>query len=265
MIVATARAVRSMLRPPPAGAAPPTSTARYVAAPRRGIAPLADLYLPARATGASVVLVHGGGFVIGSRRMPAMRRIAGALTAAGVAACAIDYRMIFRGGRLDDALDDVTAALAWWRGRVSAHALDPARVSLLGVSAGGALAMLAAARCAPGTLDRLIGVFGLYAMDHLGGAAALLPRLLHRTPDRAVWDARCALHGELPRVPTLLLHGAADRLVPVDQAHRLAARRDALGLPTRLVTYPEAPHGYLNQPCPAATDSLAEIVAFVTR
>jgi carboxymethylenebutenolidase len=47
-----------------------------------------------------------------------------------------------------------------------------------------------------------------------------------------------------PAIPTLLLHGDADTLVSVDQARRLAAHRDALGVPTRLVIYPGAPHGF---------------------
>jgi acetyl esterase/lipase len=221
----------------------------------------ADLYVPPEATGASVVLVHGGGFVIGSRRMKPMRVLAERLVAAGLAVCAIDYRLIFRGGRLAEATDDVRAALAWWANRATALGLDPRAVTVVGLSAGGALALLAAAG---GDVAGVVACFGLYEIDHLRGPAALLPRLLFETRDRAAWRARSPRFAPQPAAPTLLLHGDDDGLVPVDQARRLAAHREALGLPTRLVIYPETPHGFFNLPGPARDAGVAEIIAHAT-
>lgn len=243
---------------------PVTPTERALAYRRRaprGVAPLLDAYVPEEPTGASVVLVHGGGFVLGSRDMKPIRFLTSRLYAAGVAVAAIDYRMIFRGGRLDEAVDDVRAALSFWRDRAPRHGLDPARVSLAGLSAGGTLAHLAARD----EVHRLVCVFGLYELDHLHGPlAGVVPRLLFRTADRDAWSARSPARKPPPRVPTLLLHGTGDGLVPVEQAHRLAARREALGLPTRLVTYPGAPHGFFNLPSPVADDGAAQIVEHVS-
>jgi acetyl esterase len=229
-------------------ATPSEAAVRYRAASLRGIAPLADVYRPAReGTGASVVLVHGGGFVIGSRRMPPMRYLASRLVSAGIAVCAIDYRMIFRGGRLDEALADVRTAFSFWRERVAQSDLDPARVSLVGLSAGATLAMLTAASLEPGAVHRLACGFGLYELDHLHGPlAGVVPRLLFRTADRDRWSARSPRGSTQPSVPTLLLHGTADGLVPVEQSERLAAHRESLGLPTKLVVYTGAPHGFFN-------------------
>jgi len=225
---------------------PTRSALRYRELSPRGIAPLVDLYLPARATGASVVLVHGGAFVIGSRRMKPMRYLASRLFAAGVAVCAVDYRLVFRGGRLDEAVDDVRAAFAFWRAHAETLELDPRAVSLVGLSAGASLAMLAAAR-EHDKLHRLACCFGLYEVDHLRGPLTnLMLRLLFRTRDRTAWSQRSPLGAAQPSVPTLLLHGSDDGLVPVEQARRLAARRDELGLPTKLVIYPGAPHGFFN-------------------
>ena len=72
----------------------------------RGIAPLVDTYAPAAPTGASVVLVHGGGFVIGSRRMKPMRFLATQLAAAGITVCSVDYRMIRSGAGAEFSLTD---------------------------------------------------------------------------------------------------------------------------------------------------------------
>jgi len=259
------RSLRS-LRGEPAEAIAPTATGvRYRAGATRGIEPLADLYLPAEPIGASVVLVHGGGFVIGSRAMKPMRVLAARLSRAGIAVCAIDYRMIFRGGRLAEALDDVTAAHEFWGERVAGYGLDPGRISMLGLSAGGTLAMLAAARAAPGTVHRLVSSFGLYEIDHLHGPASLLPRLLFETGDRDAWRSRSPGHGEQPTMPTLLLHGDDDRLVPVEQAHRLTARREQLGLPTKLVVYAGAPHGFFNlEGSTAAGAATTELLAHVS-
>ncbi|NVB82640.1 MAG: alpha/beta hydrolase [Kofleriaceae bacterium] len=232
----------------------PTRTVSY-RAHRPGIAPLADIYEPVRPIGTSVLLVHGGGFVIGSRDMKPMRFLAAKLVAEGLTVCAVDYRMIFRGGRLDEAVADVRDALAFWR----AHAPDASRIAMVGLSAGASIALLAA----DAALHRLVLCFGLYDMDHLQGPlASLLPRMLFATSDRAVWRERSpgAAH---PAVPTLLLHGDDDGLVPVEQARRLAAAREVLGLPTRLVVYPGAPHGFFNLEGSVAGAATAEIVDYV--
>jgi acetyl esterase/lipase len=235
----------------------------YRVRPVRGIAPVGDVYVPPRPTGTSVVMVHGGGFVIGSRDMLPMRHLAARLGAAGIAAFAIDYRMIFRGGRFDEALDDVTAAVEHWHDRAPRYGLDPSRVALLGLSAGGTLAMLAAARIED-RVHRLVCGFGLYELDHLEGPlASAMPRLLFRSADRDLWHARSPRGQRQPRVPTLLLHGTDDGLVPVEQARRLAAHRESLGLPTTLAIYEGAPHGFFNFACDAGEQAIAEIVRHV--
>jgi acetyl esterase/lipase len=231
-------------------ATPPSETAvRYRAQRRRGVAPLADIYVPDRASGASVVLVHGGAFVIGSRRMKPMRYLASRLYAAGIAVCAIDYRLVFRGGGLAAATEDVVAATQFWRERTTRLGLDRQAISLVGLSAGGTLAMRAATRVA---VARLACGFGLYDAGHL---PAVVPWL--------ALDGERTLVESQPAVPTLLLHGTHDGLVPVEQARAVAARREQLGLPTRLVIYEGAPHGFFNRPSHACNDGVRELVAHV--
>lgn len=261
---AVVRSLRSLRGANPITEVAPTHAAvpYRTGSSRRGhIAPLADIYVPASPTGASVVLVHGGGFVLGSRNMKPMRYLAAQLVNAGVSVFAIDYRMIFRGGRLDEATDDVTAASELWLTKAAELGLDAKRASIVGLSAGGTLALLAAARVPE--LATLTCCFGLYEVDHLRGPAALLPRLLFATTDREAWLARSPRHVTQPAMSTLLLHGTDDGLVPVDQAHRLAAHRESLGLPTKLVIYDGAPHGFFNVPVPAAEAAAREIIAHV--
>jgi acetyl esterase/lipase len=234
----------------------PTEIAVPYAGPARGIPRVADVYLPAARRARSVVLVHGGGWVVGSRAMKPVRFLASRLAAADLGVCAIDYRMMFRGGRLTEATADVALAVAWWRQRTVALGLDPGGITLLGLSAGASLSLLAAA--GGSEVRALACCFGVYELDALPGVFA---RLLVGTADRQTWEARSPRRVEQPKVPTLLLHGGADRLVPAIQAERLAAHRAALGLPTRLVVYDGAPHGFFRMPGPAAEAGVAELTA----
>src|SRR5688500_2647916 len=134
-----------------------------------------------------------------------MRFLAPRLAAAGIAVCSVDYRLIFRGGRLTEAVDDVRAALAYWRTRATQLGLD-GDVSLIGLSAGATLSLRVAAQ---DDVARIACCFGLYEVDHMRGISSVLPRLLFRTGDRDAWQL--AAH---PPAPTLLIHGDADRLVP---------------------------------------------------
>jgi acetyl esterase/lipase len=261
---AVVRSLRSLRGANPITEVAPTQAAiRYrPGSSRRGhIAPLADIYVPLNPTGASVILVHGGGFVLGSRNMKPMRYLAAQFVNAGIAVFAFDYRMIFRGGRLDEATDDVRAASEFWLAKAPELGLDARRVSIVGLSAGGTLALLAAGQLPE--LATLNCCFGLYEVDHLRGPATLLPRLLFATTDRNSWLSRSPRHVAQPKMSTLLLHGTDDGLVPVEQAHRLAAHRESLGLATRLVIYDGAPHGFFNVPVPAAEAAAREIIAHV--
>ena len=259
------QALSSQLSPPFFEEVAPTQRAvRYRAAHHRGIQPLADIYVPQRPSGASVVLVHGGGFVLGWRDMLAMRFLSSSLVRAGIATCSIDYRMIMRGGRLEESIDDVRDALSYWRSRVETLSLDSSRVSVMGLSAGGALALLSAAR--EPWIDRVISGFGLYEMDHLEGPlASVIPRLLFRTADRDAWRSRSPRGDRQPVQSTLLLHGTEDGLVPVEQAHRLAAHRESLGLPTRLEIFEGAPHAFFNMSGPHAERGAQLVIEHLSR
>lgn len=248
------------------------ATAHWSAVPyrterSRGIAPLADVYLPPERerTGASVVVVHGGGFLIGTRRMKAVRFLTARLIERGVAVCAIDYRMIFRGGRLDEATDDVVCGIAWWREQCEALGLPADRVSVAGISAGASLTALAGTHARVAGISRMVLVFGAYDFEHLGGLLGKpLPRWLMRTRDREVWRSRSPLNAELPRIPTLLVHGTEDQLTPIEGAYALAERRKEQGLPTQTLIFEGQPHAFLNWVSPVAeqtTDTIAEFVS----
>ena len=72
------RALWLLITPPRFDAvAPAHGKLTYRTGRVRGIRPLADVYVPDQPRhGASVIVVHGGGFLIGSRKMKPVRFVA---------------------------------------------------------------------------------------------------------------------------------------------------------------------------------------------
>ncbi len=229
-----------------------------------GVAPLCDVYRPdGPGPHPSVLLVHGGGFFVGSRDMKPMRLVAKRLAEAGHVVCSIDYRLVFRGGGLSAQLADVDAAARFWRERCADHGADPDRIAMVGLSAGAALMLLQAGR-SRATYTRLVSVFGPVELDRMGGGTGLWLRLVTGSPDPADWRARSPARVADHPSPLLLVHGTADQLVPYDQAERLLHRREARGLPTELATFEGMPHGWLNDAdLPETTAAIDRILTFL--
>lgn len=232
--------------------APTRRAVRYVEGRRRGVRPLVDIYVPDTLAPPggypSVMLIHGGAFLVGSRRMKAVRYLARELCSAGFVVGCPDYRLIFRGGRLAEQLADVSTARGFWDDLAEELQLNPSRVSGVGVSAGAALLLLQAADPQTPAYDRLAFIYGLYDFAGLGGPAGLVKRWLTRSRDPQTWVAQSPLeHAEAVKEPLLVVHGERDTLVRPEQAHRLVERRRAAGLPTEFEEFEGMRHGWLNE------------------
>lgn len=109
-----------------------------------GVALLGDLYVP-KGAGPFPVLValHGGGWVQGVRGV--FQYWGPYLAAHGYATFAISYRLAKTGQKtFPHAVQDTLAAVQFVRGSAGEFRLDGERIGLLGASAGGNLAALAA-------------------------------------------------------------------------------------------------------------------------
>jgi acetyl esterase/lipase len=244
---------------------PTHGAVRYAARSRRGIAPLCDVYLPPE-SGAhpSVVIVHGGGFVIGHRRMKPVRLLATRLCRAGFAVCTVDYRLLFRGGRLDAQVEDVTAAATFWRAESARFGCDPARISMLGLSAGASL-MILHAGTSPHTYHRLVSLYGAIDFDRFAGRRAeLVLGMILGTRDRRAWKQKSpAMYADM-KAPLLTIHGTDDDLVPVGHATRLHESRIARGLPSELELVPGMRHGWMSDASlPESEQAIARVLTFL--
>jgi len=113
-----------------------------------GLALPADVYVPPGRGPFPVVLwIHGGALVFGDRGMlPADER--DRYLHAGLAVVAIDYRLAPE-TKLAGILEDLAAAHAWLQRDGPSLGLDPARLAVVGHSAGGYLALMAGVRFRP--------------------------------------------------------------------------------------------------------------------
>jgi acetyl esterase/lipase len=208
-----------------------------------------DLHVPAGpGPHPLMILVHGGSWQARYGRS-VMRGLVGDLLGRGWAAWNIEYRRIGDGGGWPATFLDVAAAID----HVPAlrAPLDLDRVSLLGHSAGGQLALWAAARRllpagAPGhaageplvRLRRVIAQAGVCDLAgsyrSRGGATGMLmgggP---DDVPERyAVADPLCLLPAS---APVLLVHGTADETVSVELSRSYAQAARACGAEVELV------------------------------
>ncbi len=117
----------------------------------------ADVYLPRGVSKApAIVLAHAGGFQTFDRSD--LRGTGRWLADHGVAAIAVDYRLSAPGAPTwDKAPQDFVCALAWTRANAARFDLDPDRLSMGGMSAGGGLALNAAYRLRAGQIGSSCG------------------------------------------------------------------------------------------------------------
>jgi acetyl esterase/lipase len=282
---------------------PPLETSRgtrlltgvpYAALP--GIRPLEiDVWLPqgSEDPAPAVLFLHGGGWRAGSRHLagPAFRGVLPSpfeqVARAGIAVASADYRL--SGEAIWPAqLHDVKAAVRWLRARAGELGIDGERIAAWGESAGGHLAELLGLTTRDPALEGDVGVTGpssrvsavvaWYAPSDLAAMAAdtgtdpmdpdtrearLLGAPPPVVPDAAA-QASPITHVSPGAPPFLLLHGAADRLVPCVQSERLRSALQETGLNAELRVYPAADHMWSGSPG-AAQQALQQTIGALTR
>jgi acetyl esterase/lipase len=217
---------------------------------------------PTRATAPApaVISMHGGGFIIGNRTFDDPR-LGHWCTELGVVGVSVEYRLSPE-VRYPGPLEDCYAALRWTVEHADELGIDPSRIGVTGVSAGGGLAaglaLLArdrgehqiafqllecpmiddqqttASRQRPGLpmWSREANDYGW--RNYLGD--------LYGTDDVPSYAAPFR-EGDLAGLPPAYVSvGALDGFLDEDVAY--AARLNAAGVPTELHVYPAAPHAF---------------------
>jgi acetyl esterase len=196
----------------------------------------------------AVLIVHGGGFVRGSR-ITYVPPIFQPLTAAGFAWFTIDYRLAPQ-ATVQDQIADVRSALTWIHTHTSDYKLDPHRIVLLGESAGAYLVDYIA-MTAPSDIP-IAAVVSFYSPADLtfNNAVTTMPAAMRTFFGADAPHAEATLRSLSPYAmvkpnlpPFLLLHGAADEQVPYAQSPRFCEALKAKGNTCELFTVPNGRHG----------------------
>jgi acetyl esterase/lipase len=214
--------------------------------------------LPSDAT--ALVMWHGGGWRRGDRTV--LGPLAELIAAEGFLCLSAEYRL--NGESLWPAqIHDVKAAIRWTRGNAASLGIHPDRIAGLGSSAGAHLALMAAGTPGdprfegdggnPGVSSALQAVIAIYPPTLLfagddrpsGGspADALAPGAA--TPELAREASPIEYVGaDFP--PAFLLHGTADKVVPVTATLRLADALRGVRAPVETHVLHDIPHGFAN-------------------
>jgi acetyl esterase len=217
-----------------------------------------------------LLYIHGGGFSMGDRFESGtnLRWFADR----GWLVLSIDYTLSSVDRHLwDTTTSQVACAMAWTAANAARLGGDPARISLLGSSAGGNLAINAAylanagrleSSCG-GTVPRVSAVSALYPPVDLAAAwVSQVPAISdmarqfntfyvggspQQFPDRYRFVAS-ATHINAAAPPTLVILGDNDHLVPPDATDRFAEQARNAGIDIESIRFPYGDHGFnLNQ------------------
>ena len=219
--------------------------------------PTLTIYMPSNTTGpmTAVIVAPGGSYRALSLNKEG-RAPANYLNALGIAAFVLKYRL---GPKYRHPIEigDMQRAIRTVRARASEWHLDPARIGVMGFSAGGHLASTASTHFDRGHAsaadpieragsrpDFAILAYPVITLTEPWTHQGSKTNLLGEKPDPAVarhLSTETQVNAETP--PTFLFHTNADTVVPAENAvaYYLALRK--AGVPAEMHIFKDGPHG----------------------
>ncbi|MEQ6353391.1 alpha/beta hydrolase fold domain-containing protein [Lysinibacillus sp. M3] len=210
----------------------------------------------------AVIKVHGGGWVEGSKASaPYLNQW---LSELGFTVFDIDYRMPPQAGWKDEVAD-VKSAIGWVVEHADTYKIDPKKINLMGDSAGGNLAMLAAYSMGDTTLppstnvpsvpiNTVINFYGPSDMTKFyennpspGYVQNVMKEYIRGTPSQfpdryQKLSPINYIGGHTP--PTIMFLGTSDSLVPTEQAKILGKELSMNHVHHEIYYLPKAEHVY---------------------
>lgn len=239
-----------------------------------GGALLMDVYRPEKPNGCGIVHITGSGWhsplAASAPQQKASRQVeifGLPLVKAGYTVFAVNHRTAPL-NKYPAQLEDVERAVRFVRHQAERWGIDPDRIGGVGGSSGGHLTLMLGLRDSPGSpndpdpvnresskLQTIVpwapptdlilhnGRYGYGTFASLFGM-----RLMSRDPEtspqfRAVRDASPIRHVSGDDPPTLLIHGDADAVVPIEHAELLAKAMRTSGVTVEVLVVPDGGHG----------------------
>lgn len=186
----------------------------------------------------AILWIHGGGWTAGApdRFVPHAAYYA----RKGAVGFSVEYRLAKPPLAIEDAVDDVRAAVRYVRDHASDLGVDASRIVVAGDSAGGHLALMTA-------VERPAAI-----IDCNGIPDVTNPKWSARARDARAVSPLFQIGPAHP--PVLILHGMADTVVLPAESERYHAALKAAGVRTNLVTWPDAQHAFVVPEYQASTE-----------
>lgn len=200
----------------------------------------------------AVILVHGGGWVSGDRRTN-VQPLFEPLSEAGFAWFSISYRLVTDITQFGVGVSDVEQAIRFVKSHAAEFRISPNRIALIGESAGGQLAAMAALQPDIGTSVRtVVAIYAPTDLVSLAKTSTYMPSSIRASVSGTPWEGLVLaglrqlspinnVRRDMP--PFLLIHGTADSLVPFEQSKAMCDRMRTAGASCELYPVPGGGHG----------------------
>ena len=207
--------------------------------------------------GSAIVVLPGGAY-LGLAGNLEGRQVADWFTSRGFRAFILSYRLSSNGYLLPVPLLDARRAVQTVRARALDYHIDPSRIGIIGFSAGGHLAALAATQPVPGTPDSddplsrvssrpdflVLGYpwIGAISSDTSHLSYCKLFKVMDRCEElRTAYSPDLFVTRDTP--PTFWFHTFDDQTVPVEQGLRFYEALVKAGVPAEAHIFAHGPHG----------------------
>ncbi|RYC68037.1 alpha/beta hydrolase [Spirosoma sordidisoli] len=227
----------------------------------RGVTkPTLEYFKPAadKASGTAVIIIPGGGYSVVVYNGEGVGT-AKAMAEKGIAAFVLKYRLpsdAIMPDKKIGPLQDAQQAIKLVRENAAKWGIDPAKVGIMGFSAGGHLASTAATHFEKAYVDNTsntslrpdfqILVYPVISMrdslTHGGSRDALLGKNASRQ-DVELFSNELQVRANTP--PTYLTHAADDKLVDVDNSIMYFETLRRQKVPVEMHVYPKGDHGFV--------------------
>ena len=229
-------------------------TADVVYGHKAGMALFYDVLHPHEPNGAGVAFMVSGGWF--SRWRPPARRVARFehLLDAGFTVFAVHHGSAPR-FKVPEAVEDVRRAVRHIRMQAADHRIDPDRIGVNGGSAGGHLSLMLGLAGDAGdpvaedpverVSSRVQAVVALFPPVDLTRSVGPNDRFPALDFDPELAGAVSPIgFASADDPPVLMIHGDADRLVPLANSERMSAALDGVGVMNEVIVLEGAGHGF---------------------
>lgn len=228
-----------------------------------GMALTFDVFRPQNPNGAGILYMVSGGWVSSWRDPQTAQAGYAPFLDAGFTVFAVRHGSSPK-YHVADAVDDVTLANRYIHFHAATWGVDADRLGVTGGSAGGHLSMVLGNNGTDGdptaedpllrVSNRMAAVVAYYPpvdVRSWRGPSESFPALDFPEADGERISPLLQVSADDP--PTLLIHGTADRTVPISHSERAYAAFQAVGVPTEYIIMEGAGHGFRGEQAQQAT------------